>query len=111
MAGIILAAQHGLEMKNSLKRAEELYVDVNIFDDVNKDKLAKLKQLPTSCWESAEVLNKERQFFEKNGIFPKGTIDRFIRHLKSYNDKKLSEDLYGKNEEIRKLVDEYLHCM
>jgi glutamine synthetase len=67
--------------------------------------------LPTSCWDSADSLEKERAFFERKNIFPKGTIDRFIRHLKSYNDKDLSERLFGKNEEIRKLVDQYLHCM
>lgn len=111
IAGIIVAAQHGLEMKDSLKKAEELYVDVNIFDDKNKAKLERLEQLPTSCWESAETLEKYRNYFEKTGIFPKGTINRFINHLKSYKDKNLSEELYGKKEEIKKLVDEYLHCM
>ncbi|NOZ45446.1 MAG: glutamine synthetase [Chlorobi bacterium] len=111
IAGIIVAAQHGLEMKDSLKRADNLYVDVNIFDEDNKDKLKKLKQLPTSCWESAEILENKRAYFEKNGIFPKGTINRFINHLKSYSDKNLSEELYGKNEEISELVKIYLHCM
>jgi glucan phosphorylase len=30
--------------------------------------------------------------------------------LKSYNDKSLSEELYGNNEAIARLVKEYLHC-
>jgi len=67
--------------------------------------------LPVSCYESAEILEKDRAFFEKNNVFPKGTIDRFINQLKSFDDKHLSEKLYGKNDEIRVLVDKYMHHM
>lgn len=110
VAGIIMAAQEGLEDSDSLEIAKKLYVDVNIFKDENKSLLDSLETLPQSCWESAEELEKERAFYEKDEIFPKGTIDTFINQLKSYNDKNLSEELYGKNEEIKKLVDKYLHC-
>lgn len=111
MAGIILASQRGLEMPDSLKMAEELYVDVNIFKEENKEKLESLDHLPTSCWESAEHLDKMREHFEKNGVFPAGTIDGFIKRLKANNDKDLSERLYGKNDDIRALVEKYLHWM
>jgi glutamine synthetase len=111
LAGIIVAAQHGLEMPDALKKADELYVDVNIFKDEHKDKLNKLKQLPASCWESANVLKNQRAFYEKNAVFPSGTIDNLIKKLKSFNDKGLSEKLYHKNEEIKILVDKYIHCM
>lgn len=111
LAGIIIAAGHGLEMPDALQKAEEQYVSVNIFNDEHKDRVSKLKHLPTSCWESAESLNKYRSYFEKSGVFPAGTIDRFINHLKSYNDKDLSENIFGKNEEIIELVEKYLHCM
>ncbi|MFP4022957.1 MAG: glutamine synthetase family protein [Thiohalospira sp.] len=110
MAGIIVAAQHGLEMPNALEMAEKLYMNVNIFDEKHKDKLAKLEFLPQSCWESAERLVEKRQFFEKNGIFPAGLIDQTAEKLKSFNDKDLSERLYGKAEELRELVMKYLHC-
>ena len=110
MAGIILAAQHGLEMPNALEIAENLYIDVNIFDVANKNKLAKLDHLPQSCWESADKLIEKRAFFEKNGIFPVGTIDQIVESLKSYNDKDLSERLYEKEDELRELVMNYLHC-
>jgi len=33
-----------------------------------------------------------------------------IQRLKSYDDSSLSERLYGKEEEIKKLVDEFLYC-
>ncbi|MBI9055654.1 MAG: glutamine synthetase [Bacteroidales bacterium] len=111
MAGIIVAAQHGLQMPNALKMAEKLYMDVNIFDDEHKDKLAKLECLPQSCWESADALAEKREFFEKSGIFPSGTIDQIVKKLKSFDDKDLSERLYGKEDELRELVMKYLHCM
>ena len=110
MAGIIVAAQHGLEMPNALDIAEKLYMDVNIFDEAHKDKLEKLEHLPQSCWESADKLMEKREFFEKNGIFPAGTLDQVANKLKSYEDKDLSERLYGKEEELRELVMKYLHC-
>ena len=110
-AGLIMAAQHGLEMKDGLKRAEQLYVDVNIFQDQNKDKLQSFKQLPDSCVESAKQLEKRREIFEEEGVFPSGTIDNSIVTLKAYRDEGLSERLLGKTEEIRKLVYKYLHHM
>jgi glutamine synthetase len=110
LAGMILAAKEGLLDKDSLQKAEKLYVNVNIFDEEHKDLYDSLKSLPTSCFESAEYLEKERSFFEEDNIFPKGTIDGFINKLKSYDDKDLSERLYKKEKEIKELVDKYLHC-
>lgn len=111
LAGITVAAQHGLEMKNSLELAKKLYVDVNIFKDENKAKLESLDKLPASCWESADCLDAKRSFFEKNNIFPSGTIDLIISQLKQHNDKELSEQLYGKDDQIRELVNRYMHAM
>jgi glutamine synthetase len=109
VAGLVVAALHGINMPNSLEMAEQLYVDVNIFKPEFKEKLSKLKQLPASCFESAEALNQKRQVFEKGGIFPKGMIDSRINKLKAFNDKGLSEKLFGNNEEIAKLVHQYMH--
>jgi glutamine synthetase len=110
MAGLILGAKKGLLDKDSLGKAEKLYVDVNIFDEAHKDILNRLNHLPQSCWESAECLEKQRSVFEENNIFPQGTINRIINRLKAFNDKGLSEKLYGKNEIIEKMVSEYIHC-
>ncbi len=110
LAGIAVAVNKGLTMPDALEVANSLYVDVNIFDPKHKEKLAGLKHLPYSCYESAEKLDSSRTLFEANGIFPSGTIDRFIRQLKSFNDKDLSEKLYNKNDEIRNLVEKYLQC-
>jgi glutamine synthetase len=111
LAGLILAAKDGLTNPNSLKRAEELYVNVNIFDDKHKDILNSLVALPESCTQSADFLENDREFYEKEGVFPAGTIDNFIKKLKSYKDEKLSEELYGKDEKIKELVYKYMHCM
>jgi len=109
LAGLIISSLNGIKQPDSLEIAEKLYVDVNIFKPEFKEKLAKLKQLPASCYESAEALDAKRATFEANGIFPKGMIDARINKLKAYNDKGLSEKLYGKNDEIAKLVDQFIH--
>jgi len=111
LAGMILAAKEGMLADDALERARKLYVNVNIFNEEHKALYNSLKSLPTSCYESAEYLKKDSDFYQKDGVFPKGTIDGFINKLQGYNDKDLSERLYKKDEEIKKLVDSYLHCM
>lgn len=107
LAGIVIAAQHGIETPDSLEKAEALYVEVNIFKE-KPDR--ELEALPACCYESAEALEAKREFFEKNDIFPKGMIDNVMKKLKAYDDKDLSERLYGNGDEISKLVDQYIDC-
>ncbi len=111
LAGLVVAAKHGLNRKDALEMTEKLYVDMNIFDKINSEKLNKLNKLPASCWESAESLKKLRSYFEKDNVFPSAVIDFTIQKLRSYNDQGLSETLYGKEEEINKLVKRYIHVM
>ena len=110
MAGLVVAIQHGLEMESALEIAENLYVTVNIFREENKVKLDSLGSLPASCFDSADCLNKQRELYQKGSVFPVGTIDNIIGKLKSWDDRDLSERLYGKKEEISKLVSRFLHC-
>ena len=110
LAGLAVAAQYGLQSPDSLKLANDLYVDVNIFDDEHKAVQAKLPQLPASCWESAECLVADREIYQKDGVFTPSVIDGIAEGLRKYDDKDLSERLYGKEDEIRKLVEQYLHC-
>ena len=107
IAGLITAAEHGLNLPDALERAEKLYVSGNIFKEMPKDGL---EQLPTSCFESANRLESKRNLFEKNNIFPERVITHTINKLKEFKDADLSERLYGKNEEIRELVLKYIHC-
>jgi len=109
LSAIIVAALAGFRMENALQKAQELYVDVNIFKEEHKARLAQLKALPASCHESALALQEKREYFESTGVFPKGLIDNTIKKLMAFDDKNLSERLYGKNDEIAALVEKYLH--
>ena len=110
LAGLAVAARRGLEMKGALELANKLYVDINIFSTEHKGIQERLSQLPASCWESAESLLRDREIYQRNGVFSSTVIDGIVKQLKSYNDKDLSEKLYGREDEIKKLLDEYLHC-
>ena len=110
LAGLAVAARHGLEMEGALDLADKLYVDVNIFSPEHRRLQETLPQLPASCWESSECLLKDRQIYERDGVFSPVVIDGLVKTLKSYNDKDLSERYYGKGDEIKKLVDEYFDC-
>jgi len=109
-AGLVVAVEHGLEMGNSLKIADKLYVKYNIFGGPGKSVKKDLESLPASCWESADCLLARRKIFEKDGIFPSNVIDDVVSRLKAFNDRDLSERLYNKQEEIGKLVRQFLHC-
>lgn len=111
MSGLVLAGMEGILAKDSLEKANKLYVNVNVFHEKHKDLYNSLISLPNSCSESADCLKKDEVFYQQDGVFPKGTIEDFISKLKSFNDQDLSERLYNKNEAIKELVDKYIHCM
>ena len=110
LAGLTVAARHGFEMADALELAEKLYVDVNIFAPEHEAIQDRLPQLPTSCWQSAERLLADRDVYEQDGVFPALVVDGLAKMLQGYEDKDLSERLYGKVDEIKKLVEQYLHC-
>ena len=110
LAGLVVAARHGLQMKNAIEYADKLYVDVNIFEGENKALQQSLPQMPTSCWESAACLLEDRDIYEEDGVFSHSVIDGTADMLRSYEDEDLSERLYGNTEEIQRLVGEYLYC-
>lgn len=110
IAAMVTAARKGFENPDALKRAEGLYVSVNIHNDANKDKLNSLKSLPTNCAESAKALDAARAVFEEHDIFPPQMIDGIIKKLKSYNDKNLRTELSGNRQEMLNLVNRYWHC-
>ena len=109
-AGLVVGTEHGLGMKNALSKAQDLYVDYNIFQNQKNGKMKKLESLPSSCWESAECLLGQRSFYEKDEVFPPCVIDNVVSKLQAFEDKGLSEKLFNKNEEISKLVRKFLHC-
>ena len=110
LAGLIVAARHGFETDNALEIARQTYVDVNIFDEAHKDKVAKLDILPTSCWESAEMLDRQRTIYERYGVFPAPIIDGIIRDLKQLNDREIRRELADNPEKMMEIVQKYYYC-
>ena len=110
LAGLCVACRHGFEMDNALEVAERNYVNVNIHDAQNADRLAALAQLPDSCVASADCLQQQRTIFEEYGVFSPAMIVGIIAQLRAYDDRTLRQDTADKPEEILKLVNQYFHC-
>ncbi len=107
MAGLIMAAEHGIKMEGALEMAEELYIEGSLYGN---PKARKLEQLPASCVESATRLEAKRSLFEARGIFPARLIDYTLAHLRSFKDENLRSELAGNEEATRELVRKYIHC-
>lgn len=110
LAGLAVACRHGFEMENALEAAEKTYVNVNIHQAENQDRLKDLKQLPDSCAASADCLEKQRAFFEKHNVFSPQMIDGIIRKLRAYDDAALRQKVEKNPEAMRELVETYFHC-
>jgi len=109
LAGLACAGIAGFEMKDAVNFADKHFVAKNIHKE-NDENIKRFNPLPSSCSESADELIKDREIYQKYDIFPSQLIDSIANKLKNYNDKDLSEKLYGKDEEIKKIVEEYLYC-
>ena len=110
MAGLCVACRHGFEMDNALEVAERTYVNVNIHDKANEDKLELLDQLPDSCAASADCLERQREFYEQEGVFSKAMVDSVINQLRAFDDRRLRQKLTGEDESMQLLVNRYFHC-
>jgi len=110
LAGLTVAARHGLECEDSLAFAEKTYVDVNIFDDEHKSRVEELEQLPVSCWESANELERQKDLYLKYGVFNELTVNGIIKNLRQFNDENIREEIGNDEEKILSLVDKYFHC-
>lgn len=104
LAGLTVAALYGLENEDSLKIADELYISANAGE--RKD----LRQLPASCHEAADMLLKDREIYEKYGIFPPKMIDKLANDLKVHNDKNMSEKLFGNADALKEIINKFIHC-
>ena len=110
LAGLCVACRHGFEMDDALQVAEQTYVNVNIHDAANAERLSQLAQLPDSCHASAECLARQRAIYEEHGVFSPAMIDGIIKQLRSFHDSHLRQDVEGKHGELQKLVEKYFHC-
>ena len=104
LAGMAVAGRWGLEAPGALKLAAELYVKADAA------RVEGLKQLPASCFQSADCLAQDRARYEEGGVFPAGLIDSTIKSLKAYDDLNLSEKIFGNADSLKALVNRHLHC-
>ena len=110
IAGLAVACRYGFEMDNALEVAQKTYVNVNIHQKENADRLNSLACLPDSCAASAVCLEEQRAAFEKHNVFSPAMIDGIIKRLKSYNDKTLRADIADDKDKMLALVHQYFHC-
>ncbi len=112
LAGITMAADWGLTNPESLATAEKLYGRGNIFKDPAL--LKTLTPLPTSCVESARILESKRALYERQGIFPPEMIDYVKQMLLEENDERMNTYLADlpaddRLHETRKIMHKDLH--
>lgn len=103
-AGIAVATEYGFKNpKEALRIAEELHMETT-----DKEK-KKLRLLPQSCNESAANLERDRKYYEAEGVFPKTVIDNTIKNLKSHKDTVLLQRLKSEPQKVDELMQKYLH--
>ena len=110
IAGLMVAARHGLEMPNALEYAQQRYVDVNIFAEANKHRMQTLEQLPASCAESADRLLQQADIYKQYDVFPQAVIDGMVKKLQNYNDQTLRNEISNNSDKIIEIVNKYFHC-
>lgn len=110
IAALCTACRIGIEMPDALQIAENTYVNVNIHDSKNADRLAKLDQLPDSCQASAQCLKAQREYYEREGVFSANMLDGIISQLESYRDKHLRREVENNPKEMLHIVKNYFHC-
>ena len=110
LAAMVVAARKGFEMEDSLEKAENTYVSVNIHSEENKEKLARLKSLPDSCVASADALEAKRKIFEEKDVFSPRLIDGIINKLRDYDDTDLRRKAASDHNQMMKIVKKYWNC-
>lgn len=109
-AGLCIGALQGLRMPDAAARAEQSFVDVNIFDKKHARKQRELAQLPDSCEAAATALLERASVFTKHDIFPEFLIRSSAEKLKAYDDAKLREQIAGDDQKAMELARRFLHC-
>lgn len=110
IAGLAVACRYGFELPDALEIAERTYVNVNIHQKENEDRLAALEQLPDSCAASADCLERQRAVFEEYNVFSPAMIDGILRRLRSFDDRTLRADTGDDKEKMMTQVRRFFHC-
>jgi glutamine synthetase len=112
LAGIAMAAEWGITRKESLAIAERHYIHGSKFQD---EKLQQpLPILPRSCFESARLLETNRELYEREGIFPPNAISYMAELLRAEGDENMNRSLAelpvdDRLRETRKIMHKDLH--
>ena len=108
MAGLCAACRVGLEMseEDALSIVKRTYAGLNIHTKGSKD----FAELPGCCAESADALEKSRDIFEKDNVFPSRMTDGIIRSLRSFNDRGMLAEAEKSPDKVKVLVDRYFYC-
>lgn len=109
LAAMVAAATTGFKRADALKRADDLYVDVNIHSDAGRERLATLDGLPDSCTASAAAWMADRDTFEADGVFAPAMVDAIGRRLADFGDEHLRASLTTP-EDMMAQVRRYWHC-
>ena len=110
LAGLVVAARCGFEMNDALEFARKTYVDVNIFQEEHKEKVKSLNSLPASCWDSAEMLDRQREIYERHNVFPARIINGIIKDLKKFDDRDIRKEIENNPAKMMEIVRKYYHC-
>ncbi len=110
LAGLAVAFRHGFTNPDALDIAAKTYVNVNIHKDENNAILDSLNVLPDSCAASADCLEKQRAYYEADGVFAPAMIDGLISTLRKFDDRTLRADIGNDQAKILELVEKYFHC-
>jgi glutamine synthetase len=112
LAGIVMAVEWGMTHDRSLEMAEKLRADGPQGTDDRF--LESSPVLPASCADSARILAKRRDLYEREGVFPPAMVDYVIRQLQAEDDGQLNKKLAALHQndrlrEMRKIMHKDLH--
>lgn len=108
MASLCCAARHGFEIEQPLELASKTYVDlgVNIHDAHNQGLQEALEQLPASCVEAADELEKDRKIYTSRGVFSDSIVDYTIQYLRDFKDNNLRQNMMESPDLTRQMVEQ-----
>lgn len=104
LAGIIMAADWASANDESLTLADKFYLKM---EETNEESsLERYPVLPSSCGESAKILILNRDYYERDRIFPSNVIDHIVTML---NEENIEVHSLSGSVDMRKIMHKYLH--
>ncbi|HWR17086.1 MAG TPA: glutamine synthetase family protein [Terriglobales bacterium] len=112
LAGIAVVADHAFDDPSALAVAKQRYITSSGLND--EQTAAGLPRLPRSCAEAASLLERDRELFQRNDLFPAKLIDYVVSLLLKEEDGQLARDLrelgpQQRTRAMRKIMHRDLH--